>query len=295
MTFPLGQSFILWINRDKRGETMLTVSQLARICNITPKTLRYYDKIQLFSPVKIGENQYRYYEPEQMNTLRTILYYRSLGMGLEQIHNYMDLNLLEDPKKMLPILQDHLEKIQQEIKEKERLIHDVENAIQQIESENKKVGEDKIMVPKIVEKAEFKIIGMEYSSKVTEDSIPKLWSRFTPRCKEINNKVNPEQALGICFSSKNGDFTYIAGFEVDDITTVPSEMVSKTITGQTYAIFTHKGPVDTISKTMQEIYERFLKANGLEPVDAPDFELYDHRFISPNHEESELDLYIPIK
>jgi DNA-binding transcriptional MerR regulator len=46
---------------------MLTVGQMARIFQITPKTLRHYDAIGLFSPIRIGEdNLYRYYASVQV-------------------------------------------------------------------------------------------------------------------------------------------------------------------------------------------------------------------------------------
>ncbi len=50
---------------------MLTIGQLSHMFNISPKTLRHYDAIDLFNPSKIGEkNQYRYYTPDQFTDLR---------------------------------------------------------------------------------------------------------------------------------------------------------------------------------------------------------------------------------
>ncbi|WP_127484113.1 MerR family transcriptional regulator [Paenibacillus ehimensis] len=65
---------------------MLTVGQLARIFNVSAKTLRHYDAVGLFTPVKVGEeNQYRFYSPEQLHELRRILFLRSMGLGIEII------------------------------------------------------------------------------------------------------------------------------------------------------------------------------------------------------------------
>lgn len=49
---------------------MLTIGQLARIFEISTKTLRHYDAIGLFVPARTGsDNGYRYYQPEQIEQL----------------------------------------------------------------------------------------------------------------------------------------------------------------------------------------------------------------------------------
>ncbi|WP_134576092.1 MerR family transcriptional regulator, partial [Pseudomonas aeruginosa] len=53
---------------------MLTIGQLARIFEISTKTLRHYDAIGLFVPARTGsDNGYRYYQPEQIEQLSSIL------------------------------------------------------------------------------------------------------------------------------------------------------------------------------------------------------------------------------
>ncbi len=44
---------------------VMTVSEFAKFHNINTRTLHYYDKIGLFSPIYIGENNYRYYSLQQ--------------------------------------------------------------------------------------------------------------------------------------------------------------------------------------------------------------------------------------
>ena len=42
-------------------EILLSIGELAGICNITPKTLRHYDKLGLLKPAKINpQNGYRF-------------------------------------------------------------------------------------------------------------------------------------------------------------------------------------------------------------------------------------------
>lgn len=46
-----------------------TIKQLANLSGVSTRTLRYYDEIDLLKPKRIGENGYRIYETEQIDTL----------------------------------------------------------------------------------------------------------------------------------------------------------------------------------------------------------------------------------
>ncbi len=44
-----------------REEMLFTTGQFAKMHHLNKRTLHYYDEIGLFSPVKKGDNEYRYY------------------------------------------------------------------------------------------------------------------------------------------------------------------------------------------------------------------------------------------
>lgn len=57
---------------------MLPIGEFSKICNVTTKTLRYYDEIGLLKPAIVNEhNGYRYYDVAQ---LKTILFINKLKM-----------------------------------------------------------------------------------------------------------------------------------------------------------------------------------------------------------------------
>src|SRR5579872_7303984 len=62
-----------------------TVKKLAKISGISIRTLRFYDEIELLKPAYYGDNNYRYYEEEQLLMLQQILFYRELGFSLNDI------------------------------------------------------------------------------------------------------------------------------------------------------------------------------------------------------------------
>ena len=47
-----------------------TVKKLAKISGISIRTLRFYDEIGLLKPAYYGDNNYRYYEEEQLLMLQ---------------------------------------------------------------------------------------------------------------------------------------------------------------------------------------------------------------------------------
>lgn len=72
-------------------KNFFTIGQLSSLFKIDPQTLRYYDKIGLFSPIKRDEeNDYRYYQFDQLYKLASIRYLRKLGYSIKQIEDYMN-------------------------------------------------------------------------------------------------------------------------------------------------------------------------------------------------------------
>jgi AraC family transcriptional regulator len=87
----------------------------------------------------------------------------------------------------------------------------------------------------------------------------------------------------------------VACFEVSEPGEVPEGMVVRHIPAYRYAVFTHKGRLDTLGDTYQYIYQTWLPQSGvtLHP-DKFDLELYDDRWISDS-EESAFDILVAIQ
>lgn len=73
---------------------MYTISQFARKCNVSSKTLRHYEKIGLLIPASIGtENLYRYYSREQTEEVNLIIFLKELGIPLNTIKRILDTRM----------------------------------------------------------------------------------------------------------------------------------------------------------------------------------------------------------
>lgn len=62
-----------------------TVQKLGQLAGVSSRTLRYYDEIGILKPARINSSGYRIYGPKEVDRLQQILFYRELGMSLDQI------------------------------------------------------------------------------------------------------------------------------------------------------------------------------------------------------------------
>ncbi|WP_373898241.1 GyrI-like domain-containing protein [Haloimpatiens sp. FM7315] len=151
--------------------------------------------------------------------------------------------------------------------------------------------------PTIVKKSAFKIIGMKYFGKNQKDEIKALWNQFYNRKEEIQNKIEGSKYYGICqLFSGSSKFSYIASVIVKNTECIPKEMVSKIIPCSQYAVFSHKGSLNSLGQTYGYIYGVWLPNSGYEHSTLPDIEEYIGEYYNcENHEECIINIYIPIR
>ena len=62
-----------------------TVQKLGLLAGVSTRTLRYYDEIDILKPARINSSGYRIYGQQEVDRLQQILFYRELGVSLEEI------------------------------------------------------------------------------------------------------------------------------------------------------------------------------------------------------------------
>lgn len=72
-------------------EKQLFIGELARQIGINPKTVRYYEDINLLPKSKRGENNYRVYSKDTLKQLSFIKKAQSLGFTLREIKEILSL------------------------------------------------------------------------------------------------------------------------------------------------------------------------------------------------------------
>lgn len=151
------------------------------------------------------------------------------------------------------------------------------------------------MEPRIVDLPEFTVVGMKYFGNNQNGEIAQMWTRFIPRIAGIPFKTGPfMSSYGVCYdANENDEFAYVSGVAVSCTDQVLEGMVVKTVPAGRYAVFTHRGKLDTLRDTYQQVYGSWVPQSGLSVRGGLDFEYYDERF-KDGCDDSEVDIYIPI-
>ena len=64
---------------------LYSIGEVSKLCNISTKALRFYDKIGVIAPDEVGENGYRYYTLDTILRIPILKYYKQMGFRLEEM------------------------------------------------------------------------------------------------------------------------------------------------------------------------------------------------------------------
>lgn len=73
-----------------------TISEIAKIFNITTNKIRFYEKKGLLLPIREKDNEYRKFNDQDIIKIQSILLYRSIGLTIRDIKNILDNNEKEN-------------------------------------------------------------------------------------------------------------------------------------------------------------------------------------------------------
>jgi DNA-binding transcriptional MerR regulator len=109
-----------------------TVRQVAKIANITVRTLHHYDALGLLTPTSRSAAGYRLYGEADLLRLQQILFFRELGFPLEQIGT-----IIEDPHfDQVRALEHHRRMLRAQVTRLERLLETVDKTITRLTEDN---------------------------------------------------------------------------------------------------------------------------------------------------------------
>lgn len=96
-----------------------TVGEVAKILNIAPSTLRYYDKEGLLPFVERSDGGIRIFKEEDFNWLFIIECLKKSGLSIKDIKNYIDMTLKGDEtiEARLELFQKQREKVKKEMED----------------------------------------------------------------------------------------------------------------------------------------------------------------------------------
>lgn len=181
-----------------------TVQKLGKIAGISTRTLRYYDEIGILKPARINSSGYRLYGRHEVDRLQQILYYRELGVNLDEIMRIISSPSFDGVK----ALRDHHARLLEKRDQIDLLITSVEKTIAQKEGRIIMTDHEKFegFKKKLIDENEQKYgteIREKYGNKTIEDSNRKMmnmtkeqFDQFTKLGEEVIATLKKAYATG---------------------------------------------------------------------------------------------------
>jgi len=290
---------------------LIKIGDFARQTGATIKALRHYEQLHLLKPAWINRfNGYRYYAPEQQDQLGKLLAYKELGFSLTQISSLLDERLSE--AEFQRMLEERVKELEEHIRRESSRLEKAGACLARARQGGRREAESSLSIPRKIptkerleEKMEIqikdlpalKLVGLRYQGRNEHNEIAITWSTFNRKAEQIKHFTG-EAAYGVCSlpaGLPDGEFAYLCAFPVETIEDIPAGMTSLELPAMRAAVFEHRGSYETLGKTYTNIYQKWLPAAGLQPLEKGlDLEVYTDAFkdFAP---DSVMFIYVPIK
>ncbi|MDQ0246037.1 effector-binding domain-containing protein [Bacillus fengqiuensis] len=270
-------------------KNQFSIGEISKLHNIPVKTLRYYDEIGLFKPMKVDEkSRYRYYSTEQFEHLNTINYLKELGIPLKEIKEQFEQR---DIDYFLTVLKKQQENTLQKIKELQQINHRFENRIKELEQSR---NLDKIGVPFMKQLEARRVLRLKEPIRSTPElelSLRKL-ENISKRTASIFIG-----GVGVTISIQNiqkREFSeYNSIFLIVEEEEVSNDLVAVLAKGTYVCMYCNERRIEA-SAYYDRLFD-FIQENGYTIIgDAIERTIIDD-YISKNKEEFLSEIQIPVK
>lgn len=127
MNFP--QLYLLRYNKAMKRKGFL-IGEVSTLFGISVDTLRYYDKIKLFSPSFVDENSYRYYSIADIRRLRFIIFGKQMDLSIDVIRQLFNKGNVD---KLESILKERKQHVMKQIKNLRELSSQIDHTLEFID------------------------------------------------------------------------------------------------------------------------------------------------------------------
>jgi len=195
---------------------MINIGDFARLGQVTPRMLRYYDELALLRPDRVDPTTgYRYYAASQLSRLHRIVALRDIGFSLEQIGQLLAENpTVEDMRAMLRLRRAQIE---QTVGEEQQRLRRVEAHLRALE------GSNAVNVQDIVIKQTQPIrVAQATARGLTHADIGPAFGRLLPEVIAHLESSGAKPGISVGFyeddngTAAEGDLVLHAGFEIGD-------------------------------------------------------------------------------
>lgn len=274
----------------------LKIGEFSKLCQVTVKTLRHYEKIGILKPMETDEwTGYRYYNVAQMKVMNSIQYLKQLGLSLEEIGDLFE----ED--RTLP-----------DVAAIDQLLHRCDTQLrlllrQRIELKRLKTS---INTPNVMN-SEVKKENLTIQSlpAITVVSFRKVISSYDELFQLCPNVIGPEMMRlgcecsepGYCFTCEHNHQYSETNIDIEYCEQVKerkedSDIIKfKDLPEVKQALcYKHYGPYSKFPEIWAHIYE-YIEANGYNIAELPRFSYIDGVWNKADENEWLTEIQVPIE
>jgi len=163
------------------------IGDMSKICNISKKALRYYDKINLIPSHRHDYNNYRYYTYDALLAVPVIKYYKQMGFKLEEMKEFIEgsgTNVYRSIQRSFQTKIKELEEEQEQLRRRHDSVKDWYDLI--LEAETVIDNDIREVSVKYVDSSKFLFMDQVYENDL-KDSIINI--EFTNFVEEVENEI----------------------------------------------------------------------------------------------------------
>lgn len=265
---------------------MFSVGEFSRICQVSRKTLHYYDRIGLLVPQKVDQfTGYRYYGQEQVARMLLIGRLKRYGFSLGDISLFLKC---KDDRELFSMLCRQREQLKMRKKELELIINELSAHIQNFERTGDVMGYQKDYEIEVVKSPDRAVISSRQMMGVKDfgDYYSALYERMA------KERLTPDGMRGAVyydeeFDHERSDIELIVGLR-------EKERADKIMEGRLCAKAIHRGPYSSLSDAYGALVV-WIEKNGYVWDGAP-YEIYTKtQFDQLPPQDWETEIFFPVK
>ncbi|MBN1500784.1 MAG: MerR family transcriptional regulator [Spirochaetes bacterium] len=253
--------------KQDKPSGLLSIGQIAKLCGVSTKTLRHYDKLGIFKPeYPDPETGYRFYKKEQLFWLVMIKRLKYRFFSLEEIAEFIGNTGIRDIEKMFMEKEAEIDKKIAELKTAKKLLNGKLAYFKQI---GELEAEGLINMENFILK-QLSSRQIIYIRKKELFSIETMSERLSMIQSIRENRNLDIKGLGMAiFHDDYADCCNVTDFEIAselESSAANDDRNIRTLPEGSYACFYHRGSressIEMYKKIMQQIAEKDLQTDG---------------------------------
>lgn len=265
---------------------MFQIGEFSRICQVSVKALRHYDKTGLLTPARVDPaTGYRYYAVEQIDTMNLIARLKRYGFSLEEIQHLLTLS---DQRELGEALRRQREKLVRQQQETAAVLRELQTHLSLFERTGDMMSYQKAYQIEIKNSPALNILSAR--ARMSVDDFGRYFGTLFERIPK--ERVTPTGLNGARYFDQEFD---PASSDIEVFLCIQEkEKADEVLEPSLCAMTVHRGGYSSLSEAYGALAS-WISENGYVLTGAP-FDLYvKTQMHSLSPEDWETEVYFPVK